>query len=127
VHLLYIIDSVVPAGAERSLLAMVPHYVARDIAVEVAYLHERPGLQDELVAAGARLVSLDGRYGRAGWLARTTRLVRDRRPDLVHTTLFEADVVGRLAARLAGTPVVSTLAGAPYGTGQASDPSRRRW
>lgn len=126
-RILYVIDSVVPAGAERSLLALVPHYVARDVTVEIAYLHDRAGLQDELLEAGARLTCVDGRHGRAGWLVRTTNLVRERRPALVHTTLFESDVVGRIAARLGGTPVVSTLAGAPYGTGRMSDPALRRW
>src|SRR6185295_2570514 len=34
----------------------------------------------------------------------------------VHTTLFEANLAGRVAARLARTPVVSTLANEMYGT-----------
>jgi glycosyltransferase involved in cell wall biosynthesis len=41
--------------------------------------------------------------------------VRERRPAIVHTTLFEANLAGRVGARLAGTPVVSTLANEMYG------------
>jgi glycosyltransferase involved in cell wall biosynthesis len=126
-RVLYVIDSVVPAGAERSLLALAPHYVRHGIELEIAYLHDRPGLQEELTAAGARLRCVDGRFGRLGWLVRLVRLVRDRKPDLVHTTLFDADVVGRIAARLARTPVVSTLAVATYGPSHVSDPGLRRW
>ena len=44
-----------------------------------------------------------------GQLRALVRLVRRLRPDVVHTTLWEADVLGRLAGMLTGTPVVSTL------------------
>jgi glycosyltransferase involved in cell wall biosynthesis len=127
VRLLYVIDSLVPAGAERSLEALAPHYAARGVRLDVAYLHERAGLQRELEDAGARLFSLAGRGGRAGWLARTVALVRRLRPDLVHTTLFEADVTGRAAARLAGVPVVSSLVNETYGPAHLGDPQLRRW
>jgi glycosyltransferase involved in cell wall biosynthesis len=126
-RLLYVIDSVVPAGAERSLLALAPHYARHDIELEIAYLHDRDGLQDEFRAAGARLRCVDGRFGRLGWLFRLTVLIRRQRPDLVHTTLFEADVLGRIAARLARTPVVSTLAAVAYGPSHLSDPRLRTW
>src|SRR5919109_1308667 len=51
-RLLCVIDSLVPAGAERSLAALVPFYVERGVEVDVAYLHDRPGLQAELEGAG---------------------------------------------------------------------------
>jgi glycosyltransferase involved in cell wall biosynthesis len=127
VRLLYVIDSVVAAGAERSLVALTTQYVRKGHEVEVVYLHDRPGLQPELTAAGASLTCVDGPGGRAGWLARVTARARRSRPDLVHTTLFEADVVGRVAARLAGVPVVSTLAAETYGPSHLSDPDLRRW
>src|SRR2546426_1080020 len=45
----------------------------------------------------------------AGW-ARLDRLLRDRRPHLVHTHLAAAGVLGRLAARRRGVPrIVTTL------------------
>ena len=117
-RVLYLIDSLVPGGAERSLAAMAPHLVAGGIVLEVATLHERPGVQAELAAAGAGLHSLAGRGGRAGWARRARRLIRDRRPDLVHTTLFEADLVGRVAATVCRVPVVSSLVNVAYGPEQ---------
>jgi glycosyltransferase involved in cell wall biosynthesis len=42
-------------------------------------------------------------------------MIRRVRPDLVHTTLFEADVAGRIAARRAHAPVVTSLVGLTYG------------
>jgi glycosyltransferase involved in cell wall biosynthesis len=118
VRVLYVIDSLVPGGAERSLAAMAPRLIAGGIGLEVATLSERPGLQAELEDAGVRVHSLAGPGGRAGWVRRTRRLIRDRRPDLVHTTLFEADQAGRVAAVLCRTPVVSSLVNVAYGPDQ---------
>jgi len=122
VRLLYLIDSLGPGGAERSLAAMAPWYVAKGIELEVAFLHDRLGLQNELERAGVRLCSLAGPGGRPGWVRRVRRLLTVRRPDLVHTTLFEADLAGRAGARLAGVPVVSSLVNVAYGPEQAATP-----
>ncbi|MCA1847142.1 MAG: glycosyltransferase family 4 protein, partial [Actinobacteria bacterium] len=47
--------------------------------------------------------------------------------DLVHTTLFEADIAGRLAGVSARVPVVSSLVNVGYGPEQKEDPDIRRW
>lgn len=122
VKVLALIDSLITGGAEQSLVDMAPYLVAAGVDLEVATLHDRPGLQDELAAAGVPLTCLAGGGGRAGWVARATRLVRRHRPDLVHTTLFEADVVGRVASTLTGTPVVTSLVNVAYGPEQRATP-----
>jgi glycosyltransferase involved in cell wall biosynthesis len=127
VRLLYVIDSLVPSGAERSLAALAPQYVQRGVVLDVGYLLDRPGLQGELEAGGARLFSLAGPGGRPAWIRRIRRLIRERRPDLVHTTLFEADIAGRVAARLGGVPAVTSLVSVPYGPGHLRAPGLRRW
>lgn len=124
VRVLYIIDSLVPGGAESSLAVMAGLYPARGIDLEVAYLHDRPGLQEVMAAAGARVTSLAGAGRRRGWARRAVALVRARRPDLVHTTLFEADITGRLAAASSRVPVVSSLVSVHYG---GAEPGIRPW
>jgi glycosyltransferase involved in cell wall biosynthesis len=126
-RVLYLIDSLGPGGAERSLAAMAPAYARRGVELDVAYLIDRPGVHADLEAAGARLFSLDGPGGRAGWAWRAERLIVTRRPDLVHTTLFEADVAGRIGAGLARVPVVSSLVNVAYGADHAATPGVRRW
>ncbi len=52
-------------------------------------------------------------------LVKLTRLLRAGRYDVVHTHMTQAGVLGRLAARMAGTPVVvHTLHGPSYHAGQ---------
>lgn len=126
-RVLYVIDSLAPGGAERSLVALAPRYAARGIELEVAYFHDRVGLQEDLAGSGAKLHGLAGAGGRVGWLRRTERLVKERRPDLVHTTLFEADVAGRVAAAIRRRPVVSSLVNVAYGPEMLTDPGLRRW
>jgi glycosyltransferase involved in cell wall biosynthesis len=125
VRILYLIDSLAAGGAERSLAAMAPAYADRDLRLTVGYLHERPGVRAELEAAGATARSLEGRGGMAGAVRRARGLLAATRPDLVHTTLFEADLVGRVAAgRL---PVVTSLVNDAYGATQAGAPGLARW
>ena len=125
-RVLCLIDSLLPGGAERSLVALAPHLAATGVEVQVATLHDRPGLQDELAAGGVALSCLAGRGGRAGWAARAARHVATVRPDLIHTTLFEADVAGRVAGLVGRTPVVSSLVNAAYGPEQRDAPGLGR-
>jgi glycosyltransferase involved in cell wall biosynthesis len=106
---------------------MVPRFVAAGLSLDVAYLRERPGLHDELLAGGARLFPPEGGEGRIAVARRLGSLIRDRGPDLVHTTLFESDLAGRIASRIAHVPVVSTLAASAYDREHLSDPSLHRW
>ncbi len=91
------------------------------------HLHDRPGLQAALVDAGARVTFVGTRPRRLDWVRALTAITRARQPDLVHTTLFEADLCGRVAARLAGTSVVSSLVNEGYGASHLEDPELRRW
>ena len=123
-HVVYLIDSLIAGGAERSLAALAPRYIAAGVELDVAYFYERdnvwlPALRD----AGARTTSLAGRGGRAGLLWRTRRLIRERRPDVLHTTLFDADVIGRVAAVGTKTTVVTSLVNAAYGAEQRANPA----
>ena len=124
-HVLYLIDTLRPGGAERSLAALTPHYRDLGIKLDVATLVETDGLQDEIQAGGAELFSVGPAGGRIGQARRFADLVRYRRPDLVHTTLFESDVVGRVGARVARTRVVSSLVNEAYGPEHAAEPGIR--
>jgi glycosyltransferase involved in cell wall biosynthesis len=123
-RVVHLIDSLAPGGAERSLTDMTPHLIRQGLDLQFVVLHERPGLADEVRSAGATVDALGG-SNRMAWVREATKLIRARRPDLVHTTLFDADVVGRTAARLAGVPVVSSLVNTPYGTEHRAEAVQR--
>jgi glycosyltransferase involved in cell wall biosynthesis len=124
--LLTVIDSLGPGGAERSLAALAPHYRELGIELHVVVLFDRPGLQDELRDAGASLSSIGGSAkSRPTRVRQLSTLMRERRPDLVHTTLFEADVTGRVAAAIARIPCVSSLVNEAYGPEHAAEPGVR--
>lgn len=123
----YVIDSLVGGGAETSLAALAPHYLERGIELQVVYLKDNEGLQAELEAAGVRLFCAAGSGGRAGNARRVAGYLRDRRPDLVHTTLFEADVAGRIASKLTRVPVVSSLVNVQYGPEHYAAPHIKHW
>jgi glycosyltransferase involved in cell wall biosynthesis len=119
-RVLQVIDSLARAGAEQSLATLAPHLVTEGVDLHVAYLVEREGLLSELERAGVPVVSLASHgAGRGTWLARTSDLVRDLRPAVVHTTLFEADLAGRRAAARRRVPCVSSFVNTTYGPAQA--------
>jgi len=125
-RILYVIDSLAAGGSERSLAALAGPYRDLGVHLDVAVLWDRPGLRPQLESEGASVISLDPPGNRVRRTTRIAQLVRDRRPDLVHTTLFEADLAGRVGARLAGVPVVTTLAAEAYGPEHLGEHGIRR-
>jgi glycosyltransferase involved in cell wall biosynthesis len=124
---LHVIDSLEPAGAELSLLAMAPHLVSAGVDLHVVHFGTGPGLGPRFEEVGVPVVRLSEPRGRAGRTRALRRHIATTRPCLVHTTLFEADVSGRVAARAAGVPVVSSLVSTPYGPAQRAASGVARW
>lgn len=123
----YLIDSLGTGGSERSLVELLPHLVAAGIEPRIFVLGDPNGGLAPLVREQGIEVSA---LARGSWLARVLYLRRQLttwRPDLLHTSLFDSDVLGRLA--LAGTriPVLSSLVNSSYEPARADDPSVRRW
>ena len=128
-RVLQLIDSLAPSGAERSLVSLAPHLVTEGVDVHIAYLIERGGLRADVERAGIPLYALTGggeRGRRRRWLNLTADLLRDLRPDVVHTTLFEADLAGRRAAARMRVPCVSSLVNTAYGYTELSRDGLRR-
>ncbi|UGQ10572.1 glycosyltransferase [Yinghuangia sp. ASG 101] len=127
VHVLHVIDSVDRAGgAEQALAVTASRLVRRGVTLDVAYLLDMDGFQPELVDAGASLFGVHAK-SRAATVSGLRRVIRDRTPDLVHSTLFEADVAGRAAAVTCRVPVVSSLVNSAYGPEQFASPTLRWW
>jgi glycosyltransferase involved in cell wall biosynthesis len=110
VHILQLIDGLNVGGAEVLLRDLSAGLLKRGYRVSVAYSTPGP-LAEELASTNLKLTRLS-RLARIDplLLAGMFRLMRSDPPLVVHTHLFKSDFHGRLAARLAGVPVVvSTL------------------
>lgn len=115
-RVLQLIDSLAPAGAEQSLVALAPHLVHRGIELHIAYLLEREGLRAKVEEVGIPVHSLaEDDADRRRWLAQTTDLLGQLRPDVIHTTLFEADLAGRRSAARMQVPCISSFVNTAYG------------
>lgn len=125
-RLLYVIDSLAPGGAETSLVEMAPHLVEAGMDVHVLPLGSRLDLADSLELSGGVVHRREESTGRAGNVRAVLKVARSITPTLVHTTLFESDIAGRVAAMLSRLPASTSVVGDTYATSRRSEVSATR-
>ncbi|CAN5866841.1 N/A [soil metagenome] len=124
---LFVINSFLAGGAERSLLNFLPHLEQAGIVPVVCALRRAEvGFEEEVRASGHR-VELIGTANRILQVLRLRRLIRELNPALIYTALFDADLAGRLAAIGTGVPVVSSLVNTAYGSARSRDRNVKPW
>lgn len=118
-RVLYLINGLGTGGAERSLAETLPLLPDRDVDATVLCLYRRDeGVQQSLIEAGYDIRFVGGTNLASRALA-VRRAVQELSPDVLHTTIFESNLIGRLAGyRL--LPVITSLVSTPY------DPARVR-
>lgn len=120
---LFVINSFLAGGAERSLLELLPHLVEQGITPVIACLDYREvGFEEDVRSAGYDVRLLDG-SNRLGKIRSLRRLIQVEQPDLVYTSLFDADLAGRIAAVGLDVPVMSNLANTAYDPARLADPN----
>lgn len=97
---------------------------SRGIDAHVAYFYERGGLRQDFMEAAIRLHRLDQRSGRLWRVVAVRKVVREISPDIIHSCLFEADLVASVVALLTRVPVVTTWASTGHNVSDFK--SRRR-
>lgn len=95
------------SGAERHLLLLLAGLLQRGVDASLVILVERDKPMDDMLAeARAREIPISRLVIRRDYdlalLWRLRALLRDKKPDLVHTHLVHADLFGYFAARAAG-------------------------
>ena len=112
VRVAHLIESLGAGGAERLLYTNLKHLDAARFRSTVVTVFARPDHWAEAIRGlGVPVESLGCRSLRdlpAG-VARLRRWLRANHTDLLHTHLWAANVIGRVAGRLAGVPVVSSV------------------
>ncbi len=116
IRVLHVIDSLATGGAEQQLTAMLVRSDARRFQHTVCALREADRHEATLRAAGIPVYALHRvpRHEIVRTLVALCAVMREVAPDIVHTSLYWASVLGRTAARLAGKPVVTTLVNTTY-------------
>jgi glycosyltransferase involved in cell wall biosynthesis len=125
-RVLMVLNSLAPGGTEQSTVLLAPPL--RECGIDVSIVTLRPApheLYDLAVANGIDVIRL-APGGFVSQLRQLRSLIRARAPLVVHTALFDADVMGRLAAVGTGSPVVSSFVSTPYDSARLADPNVHR-
>ncbi len=122
--ILFVIDGLGQGGSERSISELLSFLKRVHIECIVVCLHERrEGVQTEVQHLGFNIRFLKSK----GWFARIRalrKIIRMEKPDVIHTTLFESNILGRLAG-WGRAPVMSSLVNTQYDPVRFQDPGIR--
>jgi glycosyltransferase involved in cell wall biosynthesis len=104
IRLLFVVPDLSVGGAERHVTTLLPRMDRQRFEPSVVCIGEEGGLFPDLLAAGiqARALHLGGKREAGLALRRLTVAVRQQRPDVVVVRGYNAETLGRIAARLAG-------------------------
>ena len=110
-QILEVIDGLTVGGAEKMVLTLSRLFVERQISVSVVSFDpdwDAP-YSIELRKLGVPVHHLTGKLFNLCRIERLVRLIRESRAEVVHTYLSYANIVGTIAAKMAGVPVIASL------------------
>ena len=114
-------------GAGRSLAELIAGVRHAGVVAELAcFEYSGTDLEDELQRAGCPVHVLGADHLLKA-VGRLRRLLLDRRPQVLHTTMYAADVAGRLAAWHTPTRVVSSIVSPTHDLSLMVDRTCPRW
>ena len=126
IRVLIVINGLGAGGAERSTAESILPLRERGIDVEVAVLQQRGEGVEQHVAEWTTVHRVAGSNALAR--ARSVRrIVRATKPDLVHSMLFEADLVARLATVGTDVPLMSSQVNTSYDPARRGDKNVTQW
>jgi glycosyltransferase involved in cell wall biosynthesis len=112
-HIAHLVDLLNWGGAQKLLVIFTETAVRRGLHPLIISLQPNNGnspLPSQLAAIGADVILLSiSSLSEHHALPTLTRLLRSKSVDILHTHLTHANILGPIAGRLAGIPVVSTL------------------
>lgn len=122
---LHLIDSLGAGGAEQSLVELLPALRSHDIDPYVVVKHRRDvGVEDQMLASGVEVIAATGRLPEQ--VRQVRRLIDELGADLVHSSLFHANQLGR-AATLHGPPLLTSLVNTPFAAGRYAAGGAAGW
>ncbi len=119
---LYLINGLGTGGAERSLAEMVPLLAENGVDVRVRCLtrkKEGVGVTDAVRSFDVQYLSARGKLGQVRELR---AMLRELKPDVLHTTIAAANFVGRAAAVGLPVKVLTSIVSMPYSEEKMANP-----
>jgi glycosyltransferase involved in cell wall biosynthesis/2-polyprenyl-3-methyl-5-hydroxy-6-metoxy-1,4-benzoquinol methylase len=106
-RVLHVIATLEPGGAEKLVLDLIERLPEKGFATSGATLFGGGPLEERVQSSHLpfQVIQRRGLFARKSFQELCERIASER-PAIVHTHLFGADVLGRLAARLEGVPVI---------------------
>ncbi|MHC4886589.1 MAG: glycosyltransferase [Planctomycetota bacterium] len=105
-RILFLIDKMTPGGTQRHLRRLIRGLASAGEGVELVCLEERGLWGEELAREGisVRALGVSRWFSRLGLTAfhQLIQHIREFSPDILHCLLFDANVLGPVAARLSG-------------------------
>jgi glycosyltransferase involved in cell wall biosynthesis len=97
-------------GADRQILYLARALLDHNYEVRLVSMTPLEEMGRQALAQGLPIMSLDMKRGRADWQAfqRLVRLLRDWQPHLLTSFMYHANLLGRLAGKWTGVPLIVT-------------------
>jgi glycosyltransferase involved in cell wall biosynthesis len=114
---LHLIETLGSGGAERLLFTNLRHLNRDEIESEVITVFDRDEYwREPIERLGVRVRSLNGQGYRdiPRGVRRLRKVIAEISPNLIHTHLFAANIIGRIAGRLSAIPVISSIHNPEY-------------
>jgi len=111
-RIVQLIEDLGSGGAERLLYTNLKHFDRSRFQTEVITVFSgATHWKEPIEALGVEVTSLGCRNLRdlPKGVQRLRRILRSNQPDLIHTHLWAANVIGRVAGRLSRIPVISSI------------------
>ncbi|HMS07876.1 MAG TPA: glycosyltransferase family 4 protein [Pyrinomonadaceae bacterium] len=126
---LHLIETLGSGGAERLLFTNLQHFDNDLVESKVVTVYSRGDYwKKEIAGLGVDLVSLNCK--KYSDIYRGVQRLRDElladSPDIIHTHLWTANVIGRIAGRASGIPVVSSIHSPEYESAAMVGPNKRK-
>lgn len=104
IRLMFVVPDLTFGGAERHVTTLLPRMDPQRFTASAVCIGEEGGLFPDLLAAGidARALHLGGKQQAALALFHLVAAMRELRPDIVVVRGYNAETLGRIAARTAG-------------------------
>jgi len=107
IKVLALINSLAPAGAERLLLQIAEHIDKEKFDFVVCYLEKEKSLLDDFKQLGIKTIGLEINHKLdLRVIPRLYKTLKSEKPDILHTHLPYAGIIGRIIGRFTKVPVI---------------------